>query len=441
MKVPPGLSAAMAVEDLKKNESASIEFAEPDFSVEPSFVPNDPWFVNWEKDKQQVNTPLAWDNATGGGLSIAIVDSGVNCSHEDLSSQCVAGWNFYNNNSNTTDVSGHGTAVAGVAAALGNNGVGIAGVAIQAKIMPLRVSAIDGTATYSALASAITYAADHGVRVVNVSYQAGGSSTVESAANYLKSRGGLLVVSEGNYSSDTGYTNSPNIISVSGVDSNDGIYSWSSFGSDVDVSAPGCTGATTNLSGAYGSFCGTSNAAPEVAGVLALIWSANQSLSPDQATDLLFKSSKDLGTSGWDKYYGWGRIDAAGAVSLALGITSAGAPTTPTTTTPSPTPTIVPPAVVTDSTSPVVVIASPQNGAKLSTSGINTVAGVATDNLGTITKMEIYIDGVLKLSNTFSSKVSYRWNYKKVPAGAHTINIRAYDASGNVGQATATVYK
>ena len=316
-EIPAGQNTWAFGESLYRNEKNIIEFAEPDFVVEPSLIPNDPWFVNWQKDKQQINSPGAWDMTTGSAsLILAIVDTGVNCSHEDLTGECVAGWNFYDNNSDTSDVYGHGTAVAGVAAGMGNNGLGVAGNIWHSKIMPLRVSAIDGTATYSAIANAIVYAADNGAKVVNNSYQTGGSSTVRSAAGYLKSKGGLLVVSEGNYGANTGYSNSSDLISVSAVDSGDVIYSWSSFGADVDVSAPGCTGATTYNTGGYGSFCGTSNSAPEVSGILMLMWSVNPLLTPDQIQDILFRSAKDLGVIGWDPYYGWGRIDAQSAVNM-----------------------------------------------------------------------------------------------------------------------------
>lgn len=340
-----GQNPKQVVNALEMSDGASIEFAEPDYVVEPGLVPNDPWFANWQKDKQQINSPGAWDVTTGSGsLILAIVDTGVNCGHEDLTGQCVSGWNFYNNNSDSSDVHGHGTAVAGVAAGVGNNNMGIAGNVWQSKIMPLRVSASDGTATYSAIASAIAYAADNGARVVNNSYQTGGSSTVRSAAGYLKGKGGLLVVSEGNYGSNTGYSNSSDIISVSAVDASDLVYSWSSFGADVDVSAPGCTGATTQNSGGYGSFCGTSNSAPEISGVLMLIWSINSSLTPDQAQDILFHSSVDLGDPGWDQYYGWGRVEAKQAVEMAIqgGVTPSPSISPFPSSTPSPSSTLPP---------------------------------------------------------------------------------------------------
>jgi thermitase len=332
ISIPTGKILGEVIDELKNNESNSIEFAEPDFLVEPSLIPNDPWYANWQKDKLQINLPQAWDTNTGSiSATLAIVDTGVNCSHEDLVGQCMDGWNFYDNNNDTKDVMGHGTSVAGVAGAIGNNSVGVAGNTWQSKIMPIRVSALDGTATYSAIASAITYAADNGAKVVNASYQISGSQTIRDAAKYLKSKGGLLVASEGNFSSNTGFSNSPDIISVSAVDANDALYSWSSFGNDVDVAAPGCTGATTQYTGGYGSFCGTSNSAPEVSGLLMLIWSVNPGLTPDQVQSILFNSAKDLGMSGWDLYFGWGRVDSGKAIDMALSNNIVSSPT-PTTT-------------------------------------------------------------------------------------------------------------
>jgi thermitase len=315
--LPKGMTPDKAVGLLK--DDATVEYVEPDLIVEPSLVPNDPWYANWQNDKRQMNAPAAWDATTGAsGQVLAVADTGVDCGHEDLAGDCVPGWNFYDNDADASDVAGHGTEVAGVAAAVGNNGVGVAGMTWSSKIMPLRVSAPDGTAAISAIASAITYAADHGAKVVNNSYQTGGSAAIRSAASYLKGKGGLLVVSEGNYGTNTGYDNSPDVISVGAVDPNDALYSWSSFGNDVDVTAPGCTGATTVNHGGYGSFCGTSNAAPETAGALMLVFAANPSLTPDQAQQALFSSAKDLGAAGWDASYGWGRVDAAGAIAAAM---------------------------------------------------------------------------------------------------------------------------
>ena len=180
-----------------------IDFAERNAILIPSFVPNDPYYSNsWHHP--QINNPLAWDIVNGSGLTIAIADTGVDPSHPDLASNLVPGWNFYDNNSNTSDVYGHGTKVAGTQAAIGNNGIAVVGVNWNAKIMPLRVSDASGYAYFSTISSAITYAADRGVKTVNVSFGGVcGSSAISSAANYIYKKGGIVVVGAGNEGPET----------------------------------------------------------------------------------------------------------------------------------------------------------------------------------------------------------------------------------------------
>lgn len=320
-----GISARLAAEGI-------VDFAEPDATIEPSLAPNDAWYVNWQKNKTQVGLERAWDVTQGTpSVIVAVADTGVNCTHEDLRSVCVTGVNLFDKTQGTQDVQGHGTAVAGVIGAVGNNSVGVAGTAWQVGVMPLVVSNAAGSASYSTIASAITYAADHGVRVVNNSYQSGGSSAVQKAAKYLASKGGVLVVSEGNYGKDTGLSQNPYIVSVGAVDPSDARYSWSSYGADVDVVAPGCTGATTAVGGAYGSFCGTSSAAGEVSGLIALMFSVNPALQPADVNVLLMQSAVDLGAPGADTQYGYGRIDAGRAVTLAQSYTPGVTTSTPQT--------------------------------------------------------------------------------------------------------------
>ncbi len=325
------------VQKLKSNEKRYIQFAEVDALVAPDFIPNDPeWSNQWEK--QIVNDPAAWDLFTGSSsLTVGIADTGVDCTHPDLTTNCVSGWNFYNNNSDASDVYGHGTKVAGTVAAIGNNSQGVAGNVWRSKIMPLRISGPDGYASYSAMANAVIYAADHGAKVVNISYQASGSSTVRQAGNYMRQKGGLVSVSAGNYGANTGYSASPDLIVVSATDPADNLYSWSSFGNDVDFAGPGCT-LSTLRGGTYGGACGTSFSAPATAGVLMLIFSANASLSADQAENYLKSSAKDLGSAGFDIYYGWGRIDAGKAIEL---VTSGSVPPPPPPPPPPPEPSTV----------------------------------------------------------------------------------------------------
>lgn len=226
VRVPANKTPEETVLELGSEDG--VDFAEVDALLAPSFTPNDPGYINeWYHPK--INSPLAWDSATGAGVTIAIIDTGVDLSHPDLAPNLVAGWNFYDGNSDANDIYGHGTEVAGAAAASGNNNIEIAGTAYNAKIMPLRVGSPAGYASYSAIASAISYAANHGAKIANVSYQAGGSSAVQRAAKYMKNRGGLTVVAEGNTGTASKYKNSADIISVSATDNYDAAASWSSY--------------------------------------------------------------------------------------------------------------------------------------------------------------------------------------------------------------------
>jgi thermitase len=157
-----------------------VEFSELDKLVPPADItPNDPWYANWEWHLPKISAPTAWATTTGSAsIVIAIIDTGVYATHEDLASKMVPGWNIYANNSNTSDVYGHGTQVAGTVAAVSNNGVGVASVCWNCMIMPIVVADSTGYATYSNLAAGTTWAADHGARVANMSFMVTDSSTV-----------------------------------------------------------------------------------------------------------------------------------------------------------------------------------------------------------------------------------------------------------------------
>jgi len=230
-----------------------VEFAELDRIVAPeSLTPNDPSYPNqWHLPK--IAAPTAWSGTTGSpSVTIAICDTGVDPTHPDLVSKMVPGWNFYDNNSDTHDVYGHGTAVAGTAAASSNNGFGVASVAWGCMIMPLRVSDTTGNASYSAIANAITWAADHGARVANVSYLVSNSSAVSSAGQYLQSKGGVLAVAAGNYATFDSSPDNPYMLVVSATDQNDVLATWSNTGNNVDLSAPGVNIGTTTTGGTFG---------------------------------------------------------------------------------------------------------------------------------------------------------------------------------------------
>jgi thermitase len=297
-----------------------VEYAEVDLQVFPAYLPNDPSVPSeWHLNK--VQAPTAWDSVQGQGVTIAILDSGVNCTHPDLAGSCVPGWNTMSNSSDTTDIHGHGTAVAATAASIGDNLLGGAGVAYKAKIMPVRLSdSPDGSSSCSAIANGVTYAANNGARVASNSYYVYGCSVVNDAAKYLESKGGLYIRAAGNNGIDEGPRNPegnvPEVTIVSATNQNDTRTSWSSFGAFVDVSAPGepiyCI-----WGGAYTTCWGTSFSVPITSGVFALMFSVNPTLTATQAKSILYTTADDLGTPGWDMYYGHGRVNAAKAVAAA----------------------------------------------------------------------------------------------------------------------------
>jgi len=403
---------------------AEVEFAELDRIVEPADItPNDPWYVNWEGHLKKIQAPAAWSIATGqSSVVIAILDTGVDGTHEDLASKLISGWNTYNNNSNSSDVAGHGTAVAGTAAAASNNGMGVASVCWNCMIMPVRVSDTSGNAAFSAIASGLSWAADHGARVANISYIVSDSSTVTTAAKYFQSKGGVVAASAGNYSTFDSAADNPYILTVSATDQFDVLYSYSNTGNNVDLAAPGDS-FSTKMGGGYVSVGGTSYSAPIVAGVAALVISANPNLTPTQTQDILKQSADDLGAAGWDLSYGWGRVNAARAVAMAGGVPLPSPTPTPS---PSPTPTPSPSA---DTTQPSVTITSPTAGAKVSSN--TSVYVSASDNVG-VARVELYVDGLLA-STSASAPFTTKWNSRKAAAGTHSLQCKAYDGAGNAG--------
>ncbi|MBE0545064.1 MAG: S8 family serine peptidase [Verrucomicrobia bacterium] len=297
-------------------QSPLVEFAERDYHAWPALVPDDPHFVSgaqWHLAKLQM--PAAWDITTGTmNVIIAVVDSGLDASHPDLADNVLPGYDFVSNDNNPNDDTGHGTAVAGAVAAVGNNGLGVAGVAFGCRVMPLKIVSANTAATYSRMAQAVTYATDHGARVINISLAgSSASSTLQNAINYAWSRNVVIVAAAGN----DGNTQprypaaSQNVIAVSATDANDRRAAFSSYGSFITLAAPGTNIWTTRRSAStpYGPVYGTSFASPVVAGLAALVASANPLLSNTQIVSLLKFNADDLGAAGRDIVYGYGRVN------------------------------------------------------------------------------------------------------------------------------------
>jgi len=380
-----------------------VRFAEVDRLVPPTATANDPMFSSeWHLTK--ISAPAAWDTSTGSGVTIAILDSGVDGNHPDLSTKMVPGWNFYDSNSNTSDVYGHGTIVAGAAAAATNNSTGVASVAGGAKIMPMRVTDTTGYAYASSLAQGLTWAADHGARVASISFQGvAASATVQNAASYFRSKGGVVIVAAGNTGAQDNTAPSDLMTVVSATDSNDVIASWSTYGSFVDIAAPGVSIYSTVKGGGYGAYSGTSMATPVVAGTAALILARRPDFAPAQVASTLYSSATDRGPVGVDISYGHGRVNAAAALALAAG-------------------------AATDTTKPTAAISSPTGG---TVSGLVNVAVSAADNVG-VTRVDLRVNGTTVASDTLAP-FQFAWDSTKVANGAATLTAVAYDAAGNAG--------
>ncbi|MGA2120116.1 MAG: S8 family serine peptidase [Bryobacteraceae bacterium] len=221
VQLPPGARENELAHELRRRPE--VGFAELDRVVPPAAItPNDPYYANWEWHLPKISAPAAWSTTAGSSnVVIAIIDTGVESTHQDLSAKLVPGWNIYNNDSDTADVYGHGTLVAGAAAAITDNGLGVASVCWQCMIMPVRVSDTSGKATFSNLAAGVTRAADYGARVANMSYQVSTSSTITSAAQYFMSKGGVVTSAAGN--AGLFVTVSPNayMLTIGGSDPND----------------------------------------------------------------------------------------------------------------------------------------------------------------------------------------------------------------------------
>lgn len=299
----------------------SVEFAEPNYIAHHyQMTPNDPSYGSqWALPK--ISAPTGWSITTGStGVTIAIIDTGVDKNHSDLVGKLVPGYDFVNNDSDADDDNGHGTHCAGIAAALTNNGIGVAGVDWNARIMPVKVLNASGSGSYTGIANGITWAADNGAKVISMSLGGGsGSSTLESAVNYAASKGVVIVAAAGN--SNTTAPSYPAYyaacIAVGSTTSTDARSSFSNYGASwVDVAAPGSSIYSTYDGNTYATLSGTSMSTPHVAGLAGLLFAKHgTSASASTIRNAIEQNCDNVGT--WVAY---GRIN----VAKALGATGGG---------------------------------------------------------------------------------------------------------------------
>lgn len=314
-------------------------------------IPNDPHYsLQWGLDK--INCPEAWKQTKGSAsVVVAIVDSGVDRNHDDLKAQLLPGCNMVNiigqsadkgwrwegryrsRDANPQDEVGHGTHVAGIAAAMTNNGVGVAGVTWFCKIMPVRVLArmvriVDGAFKASGIASdiaaGIIWAADNGAHIINLSFGGHQDTFVEEdAVKHAIDKGCLVVAAMGNDGNNFPAFPAafPDVVAVGAIDRSNQRPSWSNTGSHISLVAPGVDIFSSDLPNTYTSKNGTSMAAPHVSGVAALVKSCNPELTAAEIAQILQETALNICNEPSDpipnEEYGYGLVDAHAAVKLA----------------------------------------------------------------------------------------------------------------------------
>lgn len=320
LKLKENQNTDKAIEKIDKDPN--VEYVEPNYLRKASVTPNDYYYsLQWGLEK--IKAPSGWNYETGGSnqVIIAVVDTGVDLNHPDLSAKIVAGKDIVNDDNTAQDDHGHGTHVAGIAAASTNNSLGVAGVSWQAKIMPIKVLDSDGSGYDSWVAQGIREAVDRGADIINMSLGgAGYSETLRSATDYAYANNVLVVAAAGNSGDSTMLypAGNPNVMGVGATNKSDTRAEFSTYNSSVDISAPGDTIASTYWyygSHVYAYLSGTSMATPYVAGLAALVKSKWPSYSASQVAGRIMDFSDDLGPYGRDNYYGHGRINVADALN------------------------------------------------------------------------------------------------------------------------------
>jgi len=313
---------------LKKSKlSKATEFIEPNYVYSASEFPNDPEYSK-QWNLRSINVEAAWDETKGSGVTVAVIDTGISPVPDLKDTKFVKGYDFVNDRIEAYDDAGHGTHVAGTIAQSTNNGYGVAGVAYEASLMPLKVLAASGGGTVADIAEAIRYAADNGADVINMSLGGSGESKLmEEAIDYAYQKGVFLVAAAGNSSQNSASypARYPHVIGVAALDSVGVKAPYSNFGAGVDISAPGGSEAGKILQETidpetnkpvFVGYQGTSMAAPHVAGVAALV-KATGVKEPDEVLSVLKQSARVIKEDPLN-HFGAGHLDASAAVKLAV---------------------------------------------------------------------------------------------------------------------------
>jgi len=424
------------------SKNPNVEYARPNYVCRAFFVPNDQ-FYSYQWHFPLIGMEQAWGLETGDpSIVVAVVDTGV--AYEDYTERIrrwrrhyykapdlaqtsfVPGYDFINNDEHPNDDEGHGTHITGTIAQSTNNNLGCSGIAFNCSIMPVKVLGSSGSGTVDSLANGITFAADNGAKVINMSL---GFSpdiapedipAVTEAVQYAYNRGCVLVASSGNDEVDivslpAAY---PEVIAVGAVHSGDERADYSQYGTELELVAPGGDTEDRNGDGymdgvlqqtfgnstgdwGYWFYTGTSCAAPHVSGVAALLISKGVATTPEDVRQALQDTAVDKGPAGWDEEYGWGRVDAFATLQWTSG------------------PVDNPPAVN---------ITAPADGDTVS--GIVTITADATDDIG-VAQVDFYYDSNLIGTDT-ASPYSVNWDTTTVDDSAYTITASAVDTASQI---------
>ncbi len=308
--------------------SVNVVSAEFDGQTQLAWEPaNEDRYEDQQAWVDQINLPGAWNITTGReDVVVAVIDSGVSPTHPDLAGKLVDGFNAVADGGDWTDISGHGTHVAGIIAASGDNGIGTVGSAMDVKIMPIRVVDANDAISFSAIVDGIYWAIDHGADVINLSLASKNPSEAERNAIVEAINSGITVVAAaGNTATSVSYpANYPEVLSVGSVDADGNRSAFSSVVTLVDVAAPGEDIYSPHWSEEIGDSWsamlrgrpvdGTSFSAAIVSGVAALMISVDPTLSPQRLREVLMATAVDSGDPGVEAGVGAGLVDAEAAL-------------------------------------------------------------------------------------------------------------------------------